>query len=92
LRKQGLAVEQQMPLSVLDEDGTLLGDFAADLVVERKLLLELKAARAVAAEHIAQLLGYLRSARIEHGALLNFGAPRFHIRMYGMSEYLHLQR
>src|SRR5688500_3735197 len=84
LSKQGLLVEQQVALWVHDEDGTLLGEFAADVLVGSVLLLELKAARSVAPEHIAQLLGYLRSAHIEHGALLNFGAGRFHIKMYGM--------
>ena len=86
LRKQGLRVEQQVPLQVFDEDGTLLGDFLADAVVEDVLLLELKAARSVLPEHIAQLLGYLKSARMEHGVLLNFGAQKFHIKMYGMSN------
>ena len=86
LRKQGLRVEQQVPLQVFDEDGTLLGDFLADAVVEGVLLLELKAVRSILPEHIAQLLGYLKSARMEHGAMLNFGAQKFHIKMYGMSK------
>ena len=89
LRKQGLKVEQQVAIQVFDEDGTLLGDLTADVVVEGILLLELKAVREVAPEHVAQLLGYLKSSRIEHGALLNFGAGRFHIKMYGMSQSLH---
>ena len=88
LRKQGLKVEQQVALQVFDEDGTLLGEFYADLVVEGLLLLELKAARTIAPEHIAQVLGYLKSSRIEHGALLNFGAGKFHIKMYGMDQTL----
>ena len=89
LRKQGLKVEQQVAIKVFDEDGTLLGDLTADVVVEGILLLELKAVREVAPEHVAQLLGYLKSSRIEHGALLNFGAGKFHVRMYGMSQTLH---
>src|SRR5436190_3615478 len=64
LRKKGLKVVQQHPLSVFDEDGTLLGDFYADLYVEDRLLVELKAVRHVADEHVAQLLGYLRASRI----------------------------
>ena len=75
LRKRGLHVVQQHPLSVFDEDGTLLGEFYADLFVEGKLIIELKAVRAVLDEHVAQLLGYLRSSRCEHGLLINFGAP-----------------
>ncbi len=89
LRKQGLKVDQQKAMSVRDEDGTILGEYFADIVVEDSLLLELKAVRTFAAEHLAQLLGYLRSSRMEHGALLNFGAARFHIRKLGMSEALH---
>lgn len=89
LRKRGLRIEQQVPLQVLDEDGTLLGDLFADVLVEGVLLLELKAVRSVLPEHIAQLLGYQRSASIEHGALLNFGAQKFHIKMYGMSKAQH---
>ncbi len=89
LRKQGLRVEQQAAIKVYDEDGTLLGGLVADVQVEGILLLELKAVKTVLNEHVAQLLGYLKSSRIEHGALLNFGAGRFHIKMYGMSQELH---
>lgn len=89
LRKQGLHVDKQFELRVFDEDGTLLGDLFADIVVEGVLLLEIKAARCVVPEHVAQILGYLKSSRIEHGALLNFGAAKFSIKMYGMSHVLH---
>lgn len=82
LQKVGLKVLQQYPLSVYDEDGTLLGEFIADLFVEDCLLVELKACRALADEHTAQLLGYLRASRIEHGLLVNFGAPKLQIRKY----------
>ncbi|MFN0139908.1 MAG: GxxExxY protein [Pyrinomonadaceae bacterium] len=44
------------------------------------LIVEIKAARSISDDHIAQLLGYLRSSRYEHGLLVNFGAPRFQIR------------
>lgn len=80
LRKLGLQVEQQFPISVFDEDGTLLGDYFADLLIDRCLIVEIKACQGIADEHIAQLLGYLRSSRFEHGLLINFGAPRFQIR------------
>lgn len=80
LRELGLQVEQQFPISVFDEDGTLLGDYFADLLIDRCLIVEIKACQGIADEHIAQLLGYLRSSRFEHGLLINFGAPRFQIR------------
>lgn len=86
LRKKGIAVEQQHPLSVYDEDGTLLGDFYADLFVDGKLIVELKACNAIANEHMAQLLGYLRASRTEHGLLINFGAPKLQIKKYVMSD------
>ena len=86
LRKRGLDVKQQHPLAVFDEDGTLLGNFFADLLIDNRLIIELKAARAVAEEHIAQLLGYLRSSRIETGLLINFGTPRLHVKKYLMSD------
>ncbi len=86
LRKQGLKVEQQHPLAVMDEDGTVLGEYSADLFVERRLIVELKAVRAVVDEQVAQLLGYLRSSRIETGLLINFGSPVLHVKKYLMSD------
>jgi GxxExxY protein len=73
-------------LTVFDEDGTLLGDYLADLLVEGVLIVELKTAKALAPEHEAQVLGYLRSARLEHGLLINFGSRKFEIRKYIWSE------
>ena len=73
LRLMGIDVKQQHPIQVLDEDGTVIGEYAADLLVENQLIVELKAARTLADEHVAQLLGYLKSTRIEHGLLINFG-------------------
>lgn len=86
LRKKGLGVEQQYPLKVYDEDGTVLGEYFADLFVESTLIVELKASRALAPEHTAQLLGYLRACHIEHGLLINFGAPRLEIKKFVFSE------
>lgn len=82
LRKLGLSVTQQHPLKVLDEDGTLLGDYFADLFIEERLIVEVKAARAILDEHVAQLLGYLRASRTAHGLLMNFGSPKFYIKKY----------
>jgi GxxExxY protein len=82
LRKKGLTVDQQVPLNVYDEDGSLLGDFLADLVVNGEFIVELKAVRALADEHTAQVLGYLRAGRLEHAMLINFGTPRIQFRKY----------
>src|SRR5260370_37786606 len=85
LQKLGLDVKQQHPLKVYDEDGTILGDYYADLLVDSRLAVELKAVKTYADEHVAQLLGYLRAPRIEHGLLMNLGAPRFQIRKCALS-------
>ena len=61
-------------------------EFFADLFVEQRLIVELKAGRTLADEHVAQLLGYLRASRVEHGLIINFGAPRLQIRKYVLSE------
>ncbi len=86
LRKAGLKVEQQYHLQVLDEDGIVLGDFIADLYVENCLIIELKACKAIIDEHTAQLLGYLRASRIEHGLLINFGASKLELKKYVLSN------
>ncbi len=86
LRKQGMKAEQQVPLKVYDEDGTLLGDYFADILVDDRLVLELKAVRTLHDEHVAQLLGYLRSSRVEHGMLITFGSPRLQVKKYAMLE------
>ncbi|MBZ0108739.1 MAG: GxxExxY protein [Candidatus Scalindua rubra] len=86
LRKAELKVEQQYPLQVVDEDGTILGDFIADLYVENCLIVELKACKTIIGDHTAQLPSYLRASRIEHGLLINFGAPRLEVKKYILSS------
>ncbi len=88
LRKRGVLAEQQPALSVLDEDGTLLGDLNVDLLVAGELIVELKSVKTILNEHVAQLLGYLRASRKEHGLLINFGAPILQIKKYALSQHL----
>ena len=80
LSKAGLSVEQQKPLQVRDEDGALLGDYFADLFVENCLIVELKAVRALAPEHTAQALGYIRASGYRDAMLINFGAPKLQVK------------
>ncbi len=82
MRKRGFTVEQQIPMSVLDEDGTVLGDYVADLRVNGELIIEVKAVRTLASEHTAQILGYMRASDMRHGVLINFGSPRLQIRKF----------
>src|SRR5882724_7308191 len=86
LQKAGFEVKQQHPLTVRDEDGTEIGAYFADIFVDNRLIIELKAAKAIADEHIAQTLGYLKASRIEHGLLINFGSYRFQIRKFILSQ------
>ncbi len=80
LSKAGLKVVQQKPLQVSDEDGTVLGEYFADLFVEDCLIVELKACKALADEHVAQTLGYLRASNLRDALLINFGAPKFQVK------------
>ena len=82
LRKQSIKAEQQYPLKVYDEDGTIIGDYFTDILIDDRLVVELKACRIIADEHIAQILGYLRASKIEHGLLINFGSPKLQIKKY----------
>lgn len=82
LRKTGLKVDQQVQLRIYDEDGTTLGSCVPDLLVEDTLIVELKAATRLSAEHTAQVLGYLRASRSEHALLINFGSATFEIRKF----------
>ena len=86
LRKLGLDVKQQHPITVYDEDGTVVGEYFADLLVDARLIVELKACRTLTDEHVAQILGYLKSTRIEDGLLINFGSYRFQIKKYVLSH------
>ena len=77
LRQAGLVVDRQVPLPVWFREHKV-GDFRADLMVENSVLLELKSARLLTADHEAQLLHYLKSTEVEIGLLLNFGIrPQF---------------
>ncbi|MBI4516212.1 MAG: GxxExxY protein [Deltaproteobacteria bacterium] len=51
-----------------------------------RMIVELKAAKTLAGEHVAQLLGYQWVSRMEHGVLINFGAPTFQIHKFALSR------
>jgi GxxExxY protein len=87
LRKAGLRVKQQHPLKVYDEDGTEIGDYYADLIVEDLLVIELKACKTFSEDHKAQIIGYLRSAKMEHGLLINFGSYKFQIEKFILDQF-----
>jgi GxxExxY protein len=77
LGSEGLHVARQVPVPVWFR-GKQVGDFRADLLVDSRVLLELKAGRAIEPVHEAQLMNYLRATDVEVGLLLNFGPkPQF---------------
>lgn len=73
LRKVGLHVICQHPIQVT-YDGVIVGDFIADMLVEGRIIIELKAVQTLAKAHEVQLVNYLTATGIEIGLLLNFGA------------------
>ena len=75
LKQKGLHVISQVPLHVKFR-GVIVGDFFADLLVEDKVLIELKAVSRIANEHKAQTINYLKATGIEVGLLVDFGTPK----------------
>jgi GxxExxY protein len=79
LRKMDMLFECHPTLAVM-YDGIEVGVYQADLVVEGKLIVELKVVSSIADEHMAQLVNYLTATKIENGLLLNFGARSLEFR------------
>ncbi|MBU4225011.1 MAG: GxxExxY protein [Chloroflexi bacterium] len=79
IRKDGLKVVQQFPIRVV-YDSVIVGEFFADLLVEDRVLVELKAVLELTSEHLAQALNYLRATGLPACMLINFGKPRIQIR------------
>lgn len=75
LKQKGLNAVCQVPLHVKFR-GVVVGDFYADMVVEGKVLVELKAVSRILPEHKAQVINYLKATGIETGLLINFGNAR----------------
>lgn len=72
LSNHGLNCRKQVPITVF-YNGFTVGDYYADILVEDKIILELKATESLAEEHELQLINYLRATKVEIGLLLNFG-------------------
>ncbi len=77
LRQRGFRVQQQKPIKVYYE-GIVVGEYFADVLVEDKVILELKSAKTISDGHKAQLVNYLKATGVEVGLTLNFGSkPTF---------------
>ena len=82
LRKLGLDVDANFEIKVTDEDGTLVGEYFPDLMVDSKVVVEIKASRAIGHADVAQILNYLKATGRRVGLLINFGASRLEFRRF----------
>ena len=73
LKKNGLSYEIEKPINVYYDD-VLVGEFKADIVVEKVLILELKAVQSLHMAHEIQLVNYLTATGVDDGLLINFGS------------------
>lgn len=79
LRKHQLKYEVEKPIQVF-YDGHLVGNFKADIIVENKLILELKATNGLSIANEVQLVNYLTSTGIDDGLLINFGCNKLQVK------------
>ena len=79
LRLAGLALRQQYPINVL-YGGVIVGEYAVDLLVEDRVMVELKATKAFDEVHTAQCMNYLRATGLNLCLLVNFGTPRVQVK------------
>jgi GxxExxY protein len=79
LEKQGLKAESQVPISVIYK-GNVVGEYTVDILVEDKVILELKAADKIQKIYEAQLLNYLKATGMKIGLLVNFKYPKAEIK------------
>jgi GxxExxY protein len=85
LRQKGLSAISQHPVKVLFR-GECVGDFYVDVFVEEKVIVELKAAKAIAPEHQAQIINYLNATGIEVGLLINFGSSKLEYKRFTRNQ------
>jgi GxxExxY protein len=75
LAKRGVKVEAQTTLKVKYKEA-IVGDYVADLIVDDKVIVELKAEQTYNKQHEAQLLNYLKATGLKVGVLINFGRTK----------------
>ena len=86
LELRGLKAEKQKPINVHYKKKSV-GEYFCDIIVDNKVILELKACKKLDSEHVLQLMNYLKATDIEVGLLLNFGEePEFKRRIYTNNE------
>ena len=81
LKKRHLKAQAQKPI-IVEYKGEIVGEYVADIVVEDKIILELKAVEALQKIHEAQLLNYLKATDYSVGLLINFTYPKAEIKRF----------
>ncbi len=81
LKQKGLKAESQVPINVKFRQ-VIIGEFYADILVEDKILLELKAVNSLVNDHKVQIINYLKASGLEVGFLVNFGNPKLEYRRF----------
>ena len=79
LVQSGISVEQQVPFEVRYK-GVLVGNYYADIVVDKRVIIELKTVEKLVPAHVGQVLNYLRASNLHVGLLLNFAKPKLEYR------------
>jgi len=79
LKKYDLECSSEYPINVY-YDNTVVGEFRADLIIEKSVIVELKAVNNIVSAHEVQLVNYLSATHIDNGLLINFGASKLEIK------------
>ena len=85
LSKAGIKIERQKKLPIIYKGITLDTDYRIDLLIEKKLILELKSVESLLPVHSAQLLTYMKLSGLQYGLLLNFNVPSL---KYGIKRFI----
>lgn len=79
LKRNGLSAQSQTPIHVKYE-GEIVGEYLTDILVEKKIIVELKAVTALDKVHYAQCMNYLKASHLSVCLLINFGNPRLEVK------------
>lgn len=79
LRNKQLNYKQQFPINVA-YNGVVVGEYVSDLIIESKIIVELKASKSIDDSHVAQCLNYLKATNMRVGLIINFGKPKVEIK------------
>ena len=79
LSQRNIPYDLEYPMNVYYKD-EVVGEFRADMIVDHRVIVELKAVNSLTSAHEVQLVNYLTATRLDNGLLINFGAPKIEIK------------